>query len=81
MKINKWITGLTAFGVFATTALAGKAPATTANPANSKDKTAAKNHATVVTAEDPDTHKNNQGKGHFKAKGKGHHKTDVSEVE
>ena len=78
MKINKWITGLTAFGVFATTALAGKAPSTTANPSNTKEKQAAKDK--VVTSEDPDTHKNNQGKGHFKAKGKGHHK-DVSEVE
>jgi hypothetical protein len=81
MRINKWIIRVMAFCLFAGSVLAGKPPSTSANPANSKDKKDAIDKTTTTTTEDPDSHKNNIGLGHFKAIGKGHHKNDVSATE
>lgn len=81
MKINKWFTGFMTSAVLATTALAGKAPSTAANPSNSKEKVTGSVQTSAPTFVGEDTHKNQQGKGHEKAIGKGHHKGDVSGTE
>ena len=73
MNSMKVVTYVLSVFVCVTSAIAGKAPSAPANSANANSTNAqAKEKGTVPVAGDTDPHKNERGKGHLKAKGKGH---------